>query len=71
MRPYAESSPSVVTPLNKHLGYEKAAKVAKQALAEAATIRETVLDMGFVERRRPHRASSSTARSTWTSMTHP
>ena len=35
MRTYAESSPSVVTPLNKHLGYEEAAKVAKAALAEA------------------------------------
>ncbi|WP_206051734.1 class II fumarate hydratase [Nocardioides ferulae] len=50
MRQYAESSPSVVTPLNKHIGYENAAKVAKQALADGATIRETVLAMGFVER---------------------
>jgi fumarate hydratase class II len=50
MRQYAESSPSVVTPLNKHIGYENAAKVAKQALADGATIRETVLKMGFVER---------------------
>ena len=39
-----------VTPLNAHIGYEQAAKVAKQALAEGATIRETVLAMGFVER---------------------
>jgi fumarate hydratase class II len=50
MRAYAESSPSVVTPLNKHLGYEEAAKVAKQALKDGATIRETVLAMGYVER---------------------
>jgi fumarate hydratase class II len=50
MRRYAESSPSVVTPLNKYIGYEAAAKVAKQALAEGATIRETVVAMGFVER---------------------
>ena len=50
MRRYAESSPSVVTPLNKYIGYEAAAKVAKQALAEGSTIRETVLAMGFVER---------------------
>ena len=47
---YAESSPSVVTPLNKHIGYEAAAKVAKQALADGATIRETVVKLGFVER---------------------
>jgi fumarate hydratase class II len=50
MRTYAESSPSVVTPLNKYIGYEAAAKVAKQALADGATIRETVLELGFVER---------------------
>ncbi|WP_257427235.1 class II fumarate hydratase [Nocardioides carbamazepini] len=47
---YAASSPSVVTPLNKHLGYEAAAKVAKQALASGSTIRETVLALGYVER---------------------
>ncbi len=50
MRRYAESSPSVVTPLNRHLGYEAAAKIAKQALADGATIRETVLAMGYVDR---------------------
>src|SRR3712207_2978902 len=50
MRQYAESSPSVVTPLNKYIGYEAAAKVAKQALADGATIRETVLAMGYVDR---------------------
>jgi fumarate hydratase class II len=50
MRNYAESSPSVVTPLNKHIGYEEAAKVAKAALAEGRTIREQVLAMGYVER---------------------
>ncbi len=50
MRRYAESSPSVVTPLNHHIGYEAAAKVAKQALANGATIRETVVDLGYLER---------------------
>jgi fumarate hydratase class II len=50
MRQYAESSPSVVTPLNKHVGYEAAAKIAKQALADGATIRETVIKLGYVER---------------------
>lgn len=50
MRQYAESSPSVVTPLNKHIGYEAAAKIAKQALADGATIRETVIKLGYVER---------------------
>ncbi|WEH39915.1 class II fumarate hydratase [Streptomyces sp. AM 2-1-1] len=49
-RAYAESSPSVVTPLNKYLGYEEAAKVAKKSLADGATVRETVLAGGYVER---------------------
>src|SRR5690606_34206678 len=31
-REYAESSPSIVTPLNRYIGYEEAAAVAKQAL---------------------------------------
>ncbi len=50
MRQYAESSPSVVTPLNKYVGYENAARIAKQALADGATIRETVIALGYVER---------------------
>ncbi|MEV8308441.1 class II fumarate hydratase [Streptomyces flavidovirens] len=49
-REYAESSPSVVTPLNKYIGYEEAAKVVKKSLAERRTIREVVLDAGYVER---------------------
>ncbi|MEU3304459.1 class II fumarate hydratase [Streptomyces sp. NPDC006678] len=49
-REYAESSPSVVTPLNKYIGYEEAAKVAKRSLAERKTIREVVLEGGYVER---------------------
>ncbi|MGW7103796.1 class II fumarate hydratase [Streptomyces sp. NPDC054838] len=48
-REYAESSPSVVTPLNRYIGYEEAAKVAKRALAERKTIREVVLDSGYVD----------------------
>jgi fumarate hydratase class II len=50
MRTYAASSPSVVTPLNKYVGYEAAAKIAKQALADGATIRDTVVRLGYVER---------------------
>ncbi len=49
-REYAESSPSVVTPLNKYIGYEEAAKVAKKALAEQKTIRQVVEESGYVER---------------------
>jgi fumarate hydratase class II len=49
MREYAESSPSIVTPLNRYLGYEEAASIAKQSLAQRRTIREVVLERGHVE----------------------
>jgi fumarate hydratase class II len=48
-REYAEGSPAIVTPLNRYLGYEAAATVAKQALKERKTIREVVLERGFVD----------------------
>ncbi|GAA2652674.1 class II fumarate hydratase [Nonomuraea recticatena] len=48
LREYAESSPSIVTPLNRHVGYEEAAKIAKQALAERKTIRQVVIERGHV-----------------------
>ncbi len=50
MREYAESSPSVVTPLNRFIGYENAAAVAKKAVKERKTIREVVLEEGYVDR---------------------
>ena len=49
-RAYAESSPSIVTPLNRVIGYEAAAKVAKHAVKQKLTVREAVVDLGFVER---------------------
>ena len=49
-RALAESSPSIVTPLNKIIGYEAAAKIAKHSVAEGLTVREAVIDLGFVER---------------------
>ena len=70
MRGYAESSPSVVTPLNKHLGYEEASKIAKQAMKERATIRETVIAMGYLERGELTRAQLDEALDV-ESMTHP
>jgi fumarate hydratase class II len=46
---YAAGSPSIVTPLNRHLGYDEAAAIAKQALKEGRTIREIVVARGHVE----------------------
>ena len=48
-RAYAESSPSIVTPLNKYIGYEEAAKIAKLALKEGKTIKQVVLERGHVD----------------------
>ena len=49
MKQLAESSPSIVTPLNSAIGYENAAKVAKHAVKEGITIRQAVIDLGFVD----------------------
>jgi len=48
-RAQAESSPSIVTPLNKFLGYEAAAKIAKHAVTTGKTIRESVIELGYVD----------------------
>jgi len=48
LRKLAESSPAIVTPLNSYLGYEEAASIAKQALAESKTIRAVVHERGHV-----------------------
>jgi len=46
----AEASPSIVTPLNRVIGYENAAAIAKHAVKHGMTVREAVIDLGFVER---------------------
>jgi fumarate hydratase class II len=48
LREYAEGSPSIVTPLNAYLGYEEAAAIAKQALAEGKAIRQVVIERGHL-----------------------
>ncbi|WP_374953914.1 class II fumarate hydratase [Pseudoclavibacter sp. RFBA6] len=49
-RALAESSPSIVTPLNRIIGYEAAAKIAKYSVANKVTVRQAVIDLGYVER---------------------
>ena len=44
-----ENSLMLVTALNTHIGYEKAAKIAKKAHAEGTTLREATLDLGFLD----------------------
>ena len=45
----AESSPSIVTPLNKFIGYEAAAKIAKHAVAKSITVREATIELDYVD----------------------
>ena len=47
---FAGMSPSIVTPLNKIVGYEAAAKIAKHSVAKGITVREAVIDLGYVSR---------------------
>ena len=46
MRRYAESSAALITALNPVIGYERAAKVAKRAMAEGRTVPEIVREGG-------------------------
>jgi fumarate hydratase class II len=46
----AGMSPSIVTPLNRIIGYEAAAKIAKHSVKAGLTVRDTVIDLGYVER---------------------
>ncbi|HEX5543748.1 MAG TPA: class II fumarate hydratase [Micromonospora sp.] len=48
-RSYAEGSPAIVTPLNRYLGYDEAASIAKEALENELSIREVVLARGHVD----------------------
>jgi len=49
-RQLAELSPSIVTPLNRIIGYEASTKIVKHAIANKLTIREAVVALGYVER---------------------
>ena len=44
----AQGSPSIVTPLNRYIGYEAAAAVAKQSIKERRPIRDIVVERGHV-----------------------
>jgi fumarate hydratase class II len=69
-RALAESSPSIVTPLNKFIGYENAAKIAKHSVKNGMTVREAVIDLGYVERGELTEADLDSALDVL-SMTHP
>jgi fumarate hydratase class II len=66
----AGASPSVVTPLNKYIGYEAAAKIAKHAVNNKLTVRDAVVDLGYLERGELTQEQLDTALDVM-SMTHP
>ncbi len=51
-RLYAEESLSTVTVLNPHIGYQRGAELAKESLATGRSIRELVLERGYMSRER-------------------
>jgi fumarate hydratase class II len=48
IRENLENSLMLVTALNTHIGYEKAAEIAKKAYSENTTLRKAALDLGYV-----------------------
>ena len=70
MATLAGMSPSTVTPLNRLIGYEAAAKIAKHSVAAGITVREAVVDLGYVERGEVSEADLDKALDLL-SMTHP
>lgn len=48
IKEHLDRSLMLVTALNPKIGYDKAAKVAKEALAEEKTLKEKALELGYI-----------------------
>ena len=48
-RELLEKNPAIATALNPHIGYDKAAEVAKKAAKEGRSVRDVVVEMGLLE----------------------
>ncbi|MBP5147513.1 class II fumarate hydratase, partial [Pseudomonas protegens] len=48
MAAHLERGLMLVTALNTHIGYDKAAEIAKKAYAENLTLREAALELGYL-----------------------
>ena len=44
----AQSSPAIVTPLSRYLGYEEAAEIVRESVREGRSIREVVIARGHL-----------------------
>ena len=69
-RALAESSPAIVTPLARPLGYETAARIAKYAVQQRITIKSAAIALGVVERGELTEADLDALLDV-TTMTHP
>ena len=49
-RELVENSIGLVTALNPHIGYEKSAAIAKEAMASGRSVYDIVLDRGYLSR---------------------
>ena len=45
---YAEASPAIATALNPHIGYERAAEVVKESVRSGRSVRDLVLERGWM-----------------------
>ena len=48
VRGYVENSLMLVTALNPHIGYDKAAQIAKKAHHEGTSLKQAALALGFL-----------------------
>ena len=48
IREHLENSLMLVTALNPHIGYDKAARIAKQAYENGTTLKEEAVNLGFL-----------------------
>ena len=48
IKSHLENSLMLVTALNNHIGYDKAAKIAKKAHQEGTTLREAALELNYL-----------------------
>lgn len=49
LKHYAETSLMVVTALSKHIGYDRAAAIAKRAVEKDWTLKQAALDLGYMD----------------------
>ena len=49
IKEHVDNSLMLVTALNTHIGYEKAAKIAKTAYENGTTLKEEALNLGYVK----------------------